>query len=139
MKKLIATAIIAATLSVIVGCSWWNGGGGAVVANQGEQEMGCLLAQVMSGNVDPVSVAVACTGALLSDIVKDIEAILASYTQPAPAPDGGATPAVVGSMTFAPGTKPPYTGAPTWLSMKVIADLRAMRDQSKAAIAAGAK
>lgn len=138
---LIATLHPAAISPSVAGCSWWNQGGGSqTVVSQIEQEGACVLAQVESGNVDPISVAVACTGALLGSLTKDIEAILAFYTQPAPAPDGGAaTPALVGAMCGAPGAAPPYKGAPTWLSMKVLSDLRAMHAQSKAAIAAGAK
>ena len=88
---LVAVAKPVTHAPVVAGCGWWNSGGGAVVVSQIEQEGGCLLAQVESGNTDPVSVAIACTGSLLGNFVKDVEAILAFYTQPpAPAADGGA-------------------------------------------------
>lgn len=138
MKKLIVTALVAAVLSITVGCGWWNSGGSQVVTNQVDQEAACVLAQVESGNTDPISVGVACTGALLGSLVSDIESILAFYTTPAPLPDGGVAVSA-GAMGGAPGAKPPYKGAPTWLSVKVLGDLRAMHDQAKAAIAAGAK
>lgn len=141
MKKLVVTALVAAILSTVLACGWWNSGGSQTVVNQGGQEMACILAQVEAGNTDPISVGLACVGSLLTNLVKNIESILAFYTQPPPAPSDGGAAAVADleARSGATGTVPPYQGAPTWLSGKTLANLRAMRDQAKAAIAAGAK
>jgi len=148
MKKLIGTLITATILTVVVSCSWFSNGGGGQLADAGAQVGACVLAQVESGNVDPIAVAVACAGGVLTDFVAIIENILAYYTTPAvpadaggpPAPDGG-PPKAIGAtaMCGAPGAKPPYAGAPACISMGTIASLREMHAQAKAAVAAGAK
>ena len=139
MKKLLVSVSIV-VVTLLVGCGWWNSGGSQTAAQQAAQEIACGLAQVESGNVDPVAIAVACTGGLLASFVKDIESIIAYYTTPAP------TPAVIGDAGLptamvcgAAGATPPYPGAPTCVTAASLASMKMMHEQAKSAIAAGAK
>ena len=139
MKKAIVSAFVAATI-LLVGCGWWNSGGSQTAAQQAEQEAACALAQVESGNVDPLGIAVACSGGLLASFVKDIESIVAYYTTPAPTPavvgDGGLPVAMV---CAAPGATPPYKGAPNCVTAATVASMKMMHEPAKSALAAGAK
>lgn len=116
----------------VAGCSWWANGGSTKVEGQGGKAGACVLAQIESGNRDPVSIAAACTMGVLADAWIDFESLFAYYVLG----DGGG-PVTAGAMVCgADGATPPYQGAPRCISADALAGLREAHARAKLTLAA---
>jgi len=118
---------------VVEGCGFFNSSGGAQTVQSASAIGACVILQVMGGVTNVDSVIQACGNVLSSQLVSEIDAIIAYYTQP-PVVDGGATapdagPVVVSAaapMLCGTGT-PPVANAPTCMPLSVISMLKYLR------------
>jgi hypothetical protein len=86
--------IVAAMLAVgpgIAACSWFSANKGTVESDGG-QIASCVIAQVASGDLNPIGIVAACAGSTVADVVAIVESLISFYTSPAV--DGGVPPAV---------------------------------------------
>jgi hypothetical protein len=114
------------------GCGWLNSGGGAVVAQQGEAELTCILAQVLAGGNVPLDVLVHCAGGAFAALFSDLESLVSYYLSGAV--DGGVAANAFGTACAAPGAKPPAANLPACIPSSALSALEAKHAEAKAKV-----
>jgi len=126
---------------VVEGCAFLNSSGGAQTGQSAAAIGACVILQAMSGVLNVDAIIQACDNVLTSQLVAEIDAILAFYTQ---APDAGAVPeagaipdagppasAAASPMLCGVG-KPPVSGAPNCMPQSILATLKSIRTAAAA-------
>jgi hypothetical protein len=109
------------------GCSWLKGNS-TMVSNDLMVLSECVIAQVLRGVTDPVTIAAGCVGSAISDVEQILASLIDYYTGPQ---DGGAIGA--DGMLCGAGD-PPFKTAPKCITLAQAGHLHTAHAKAKAAL-----
>jgi hypothetical protein len=96
VRRTIAAGLVAGWL--LVGCSWFAANA-PTVEQDAEQAGACVLGQVLTGDVVPLTIVAACVPVTLADVTAILMSIVNFYDSPQ-VPDGGAPSSAAAMVTW---------------------------------------